>query len=171
MRVILDVDGVLLDFVGEVINGTRLDRASVTEWDVFGLLDRIEPGLGEARREACDLPEFWRSLRPIPGAQGFVRNLRCTGAEIVFATAPWIGCFGWESIRRDQLQTWFDARPIDIVFTAWKELIRGDLFIDDNPDNVRRWSRANEHGLALLYPAPYNERWSGERSISSGDKR
>lgn len=51
----------------------------------------------------------------------------------------------------------------NVMFTGHKELIHGDYFIDDAPDNVKAWLKHNPKGHAFLIDWPYNRRYRHPR--------
>lgn len=155
MRVLLDVDGVLADFVGgciDVLDG-HLKREDVTVW-------RFIEGLPEGQRTLLEkvlkTPNFWETLACIPRAREGVKQLRENGFEIVFVTSPWVSCREWGYRRRRWLRTHFDASDKEIVFTCNKALIQGNFLIDDKIENVVEWQKANPFDCAMLYIQPYN---------------
>ena len=45
----------------------------------------------------------------------------------------------------------------DIIPTIHKEIIRADIFIDDNPDYLRKWASNNPDGTPLMMTAQHNK--------------
>jgi 5'(3')-deoxyribonucleotidase len=39
----------------------------------------------------------------------------------------------------------------DIIYTGAKELVYGDVFVDDKPDNIIKWKKRHPNGLAILF--------------------
>lgn len=157
-RIILcDVDGVLTDFVGAVIQGTGVTRDSITEFDVFSQ----HPCL-RARRADLLRPEWWRALDPLPGAEAFIEALGAYG-HVVYCTSPWLACTGWEHARRAWLSEHLEADPLDVVSTSRKGLVSGWTLIDDRGENVEAWQHAQGRQGYLL-GATYNR---GEHTYAS----
>lgn len=163
--ILLDVDGVLADFIGHLIaqcesSGTPMPpREDWTfYWDTcltheqrsaaYRLLDDqlLRPSTGA---------EFCRTLPVIEGAQEAVAFLSQIG-KVYIVTATWRACAGWEKARRDWLKEHFGIHPRDVISTSEKHLVRGDLFIDDKPNQVSAWSEANPFGAARLFHRPHN---------------
>jgi ketosteroid isomerase-like protein len=77
VRVLLDCDGVLADYVGAILKGinaqlgTSFQHSDVTGWNIAESLG-IKPELVNALSKA---PGFVKDLEPIPGAQEGVRAL------------------------------------------------------------------------------------------------
>ena len=86
MRVFLDMDGVLCDFVGAVLHALNLPADTpVTQIDMaaqLGVLPRVFWGVQEEN------PDFWFDLRPYPGAVGFVSELTALGFDVYYSTSP-----------------------------------------------------------------------------------
>ena len=43
------------------------------------------------------------------------------------------------------------------IFTKYKHIVRGDIFVDDNIRNVRKWQEENPDGQAFLMTAQHNK--------------
>lgn len=167
MRIVMDVDGVCADFTGYLLRsiGSRLRPADVTTWQVLDLLTLSERTKALA---LLDTTRWWIGQPTLPGARHGVALLRDAGHEIVWATAPWQTCIGWDVARRSWLRNNFGADPRDVVITQRKELVAGDVIIDDKPENVSAWHQEAEIGLAFLFTQPYNaaEPWIAERRFT-----
>ena len=89
-RVLLDVDGVLADFLTpalafvEKLTGKTYQEADMTTWDIFEVVGKEweQPFF-----EACNRPGFAASLAVYPGAQEGVARLREV-AEVYIVTSP-----------------------------------------------------------------------------------
>lgn len=156
MRVVLDVDGVIADFVGAVLDVRNaivfppLSRDHVKEWDMETLLP---PGHRDAFFWHCGRPGFCARLAEFPSAIAALRELQRRGHEIVFATAPW-NSPTWIEERTAWLQARFPG--VEIHHVKDKTGVHGDVFIDDKPEHVIAWSQAHPGAHARLWDAPYN---------------
>jgi 5'(3')-deoxyribonucleotidase len=102
--------------------------------------------------------DFWAELEPMPHAVEAVRMLRQTRRHtIVWASAPWWECREWAAVRRDWLYRHFTARDDEMMFGSEKQLLRGDILIEDNPKTALAWRDNNPHGVAYLYDQPYTK--------------
>jgi 5'(3')-deoxyribonucleotidase len=161
--VLIDADGVLLEFSEHLLGLVGSDRKSehVVSWDIFGL---IEGWHGSEKRKLaerfCDGNDFWRMQPPMPGALEAVTLLRSHGVRLKCVTSPWHECREWGFIRRARLRELYGIEGSDVVETTDKDLLRGDLFIDDRPKHITQWAKANPNGVACLFDAPYNRRSS-----------
>ena len=154
--VLLDCDGVLADFVGHLIDrlhaqGHEVPR-DVTDYD---FLRGFGEATGKASRALLKDAGHWRSIPPYEGAAGFVDEIRACGHEVVIVTSPWLSCEAWAHARREWLAEHFDVEARDLIVTSRKELVRGDVFIDDHATTVTAWAEKNPRGHALLMNRSY----------------
>ena len=154
-RVILDVDGVVADFVPHLLQaiGYEGGAETITDYDLRKFLTLAQQ---ERMDQTLAQGEFWHTLPVIEGALEGIDEIREQRHEIIWATSPWVACPNWEGIRREWLYRHFDVDPSEIVFTFQKQLLTAEFFIDDSPEAVVAWQRAHSRGRAVLYSAPHN---------------
>lgn len=159
MRVILDVDGVLANFVGRSLDtidkliGKRYAHDDVTRWEIEQLLpEYARPDFFKA----VESERWCASIPPYPGACDTVRVLRSCGVDVVIATSPWKTSRHWQRERTEWCRS-FLWSGIEIHHTHDKSGIRGDIFVDDKPSHVLAWQAANPEGIARLWDQPYNQ--------------
>jgi len=158
--VLIDVDGVVANFaeafvevVNEVLDRNHVESDIITydfsdslglddyDWQV---LDRTLGSIGLAE-----------GLDTYPGAVEGVRSLMGV-AEVYFVTSILKVCSTWTYDRTQWLKKLFgDAVEERIVFTDQKQLVQGDIFIDDMPANVNKWAKHNR-GVAVLWEQRHN---------------
>lgn len=154
MRVYLDLDGVLVDFVRSVytrlfgMSRERADEAyeETTDWHamprVLGITDAelwdAVDGAGEG---------FWLNLPMLPWAAGLLNMF----PDAVVLTAPTPHPSSAAGKHR-----WCQLHSRKCVITTEKHLLANSkaLLIDDNEENIRRF--VNAGGQGLLWPAPWN---------------
>jgi 5'(3')-deoxyribonucleotidase len=171
--ILLDVDGVCADFTGMV---RRLVKGMggqmpwpVTQWDFIKALAREERKHVEDALEGAE--GSWMDMEPIPGARGVVEAFRRAGHRVVFVTSPWASCREWAHVRTEWLHRFMGAKASDVIPARAKELVRGDVFIDDKPQNVAAWREAGlAHGYpgclgGYLWDAPYNRTGAAAKSL------
>jgi 5'(3')-deoxyribonucleotidase len=158
MRYLLDVDGVICDFISsylELVNrvtGRAHTIADITDFE-FKSLGLTDHDRGQI--EALMFQPGWvRSLSALPGAYDGLRLLRSRGHDLVFVTSPWRGHPTW-AFEREQ---WLLERFPDckIIHTNHKRYVSGHVLIDDKPEHVNSWMLANPIGIGVLWDAPYN---------------
>ena len=160
--VLLDVDGVVADFVGPTlaevskITGRRYTPDDVTGWDLRAALG-LEASEWDRVTKRIRSLGFCLTQPTYPGACDAVRRLR-ERAEVYFVTTPWRGAVTWAYDRDRWLEQKFgEVIGRRVVHTGHKHLIRGDLLIDDKPENCERWAAANDWpSCALLFTRPWN---------------
>jgi 5'(3')-deoxyribonucleotidase len=163
MRVLLDVDGVLADFPSAAlryINGVGplpfpVTLNDVTEHDILDCLGLS--ALQERFDRWCAEVELCRNLPVYPGAQDFVLSLR-TFAEVVIVTSPYSAVPNWCHQRIEWLKEHFGIEKRDVIFAKRKELVMGDILIDDKAANVDAFLQAPTKGSAVVFDQPWNRR-------------
>lgn len=161
MRILLDCDGVLADFVGGFlktlrdIDGVPRAHEDVTQYTIEEALD-LTPETTASVHAQISQRGWCLGLQPIIGAREGVKALREAGHDLVVVTAPWPKheTWHWERLR------WLEELGFEeesVVFTWRKELVGGDLLLEDNPKILNRWmqSHANQR-TGILFDQPYN---------------
>jgi 5'(3')-deoxyribonucleotidase len=154
-RFLCDVDEVLVDFQGEVLDvlervcGRRLRPQDFNGWDMFVHFQGDE----EAKvREIIQQPGFCRNLKPLPGAVEGLRRLREL-VDIFAVTAPFKSST-WAFERVISLEEHFGIDKKHVVQTNSKFLIKGDYLLDDCPKYLGEWKAEHPDGIALLQHLP-----------------
>jgi len=150
MRIFLDVDGVLADWV----DGVRLAAGiEPSTWDTVG--HGLLPTQNQAKIDAAmSTREFWVGLVRYPWADELFQTCQRHG-EVIFCTQPFdspeclAGKYQW-------LSNHFGATMDNIVFTRkkWRLANPQSLLIDDNKENCDRFQYAGGH--SILFPQPWN---------------
>lgn len=166
MRILLDVDGVVADFVPHLIRrikpvlkstGKPLRKCDVTQWAFFDLAEDRKAIEAELAK-----PDFWATLPLVRSARAGFRTLVDAGHEIVWCTAPWDGCEDWNEIRF----AWVTEKlpgATRFVVTQYKSKCGGDAIIDDKVENVVAWRREHPKGHGVVFRQPWNRRYDGTR--------
>ena len=157
-RVLLDVDGVLADFLTPAlafvkgVTGKTYQAADMTTWDIFEIIGKEweQPFF-----EACNRPGFAASLDVYPGAQEGVARLQEV-AEVYIVTSPLNHNPTWTHEREGWLLRHFGIPSNRVVHTSAKYLCVGDALVDDRPLNIRRWNEEHPTGAGLLWDASWN---------------
>lgn len=138
MVVLIDMDDVLEDLLTPWCrtlserHGLNVTREDVVDWEMskfFPSLSREElfAPLGEI--------DFWKNVEPTPGAQEALKELEADGHELYLVTSSHYGTIRTKMrhvVRR--LFPQFTAE--NLIVTRRKQMIRGDVLVDDNPDNL-----------------------------------
>jgi 5'(3')-deoxyribonucleotidase len=170
VRVLIDVDGVIVDFVSfyRAVATYALKRefepAPQTQWDIGDSLSLtakdkqvVHKALFEANSQA---------MQAYPGAIFAVSELlSMSDVDVRFVTAPLhmiedghvTGNSRWCYDRTVWLSRLFGPDVVHkMYFCHDKAGVVGDVFIDDKPDNVCAWAEANPDKQVFLWEHPYN---------------
>lgn len=176
MKILLDVDGVIADYVGSLlefihdITGFFYDRDEITTWDIFESLKVNDATLKVIKQswfDACGTGDICYNIKPFEGAIDFVSNLRKDGHSVVALTSQ-MQVSNWAMQREQWLKDYFAFDGDDIIFTSGKHHVQGNIFIDDSDKNVVKYYDHNGWSSELnviLFSAPYNLNAKIPRSI------
>lgn len=157
-RIFLDMDGVLVDFVGGAlkIHGWTQEqlRAAMVlgEWDLAKPMGLTQDEFWEPINDAGEW--FWLLLKPLPWISEMVELTTALG-EWWIVTAPsrdprsYSGKVKW-------LQNWFGHDFNRTIFTQDKYLLAKEntLLIDDREKTVGKFIRAG--GRGVIFPTLHN---------------
>ena len=155
MRILLDMDGVVADFIKELLKqynyltGENVKKGDITHVNASKCvhdpltLKRLINGVG-----------FIRNLPPIPGAIEGVETLVRQGHDVVFVSNG-TNCITSGHEKRDWLNYHFSKtwQKAPLVLTYHKHLVRGDCLVDDNPRNLEKLDPST---TPLIWHCPYN---------------
>ena len=178
MSILLDMDGVLVDFIGGLVRHLKLGRGvrsyikkrfgtkQQCPYDLTELFDCSDDDLSEALTV-----DFWANLKPTPWCKKLIEEICPSGSTFLCTSA---GCLGdeHEPYFRNAIlgkERWIVKHlPVafreQVIFAQWKTLLAsGNILIDDTeswrlffPDMV-------------LVPAPwnanYNIYWEGDQAV------
>lgn len=168
VRILLDMDGVISDFIGGLIKlfGLPGDYLQATFGDAIvpWSLDEIFPG--RSKRDIMSLcdEEFWSSLEPYPWATELVKGcIDLVGPKnVMFCSCPGhydqrmfyptvVGKIRW-------LGKVFPDYDCDICFSCQKHILAtpNSILVDDSPLQCDLFSRYG--GCGILFPQLWNER-------------
>ena len=166
-RVLLDCDGPMADFMGATlgvykdITGKAVDPNSLTKWYFTDQLfpEKEEGQLSDQAREfwrRLRAPGYCMSLKPIPGAVESVGRILEAGIDVHVVTSPMKDSPTWAFERETWLAGHFKLPRQRIHHSNAKHIYSGDLFLEDNPDNLLEWGDHNPTGATLLWDTPSN---------------
>jgi len=175
-RFLLDVDGILADFVQAAvkvmsdISGKTIMTDDVKQWEVTEVLESHE--MREFCKQAFCSAGFCSSLEIYDGAQAAVEEIR-KYCDLYFVTAPMHKNPTWMPERVKWLQTHFGVDPNHVCFVYDKFIVEGDIMLDDSSRNLIGWKdHHNPDRVALFWNRPYNltEPDQGLIRVDSWDK-
>ncbi len=159
MIILVDMDDTMEQLLAAWIRGVNerygTDTAyeEILSWDVSAAF----PGLTHDQVYAIpEEPGFWGTVDPMPGAAEALERLIAAGHEVYIVTAA-----THESLSEkmtDLLFRWFPFISWDhVIITSRKQMIRGDVLIDDGIHNLEGGSYAK-----ILMTAPHNVHYDAE---------
>lgn len=163
-RILLDCDGILSDFhtpclaIINELTGKDHKLEDIHSWDIFEALG-VSADIRKATYDRMNTPGWCSKLKPYPGAAQGVAKLREMG-EIHIVTSPMRGDT-WHRERELWIWKHFEIGPKYVTHTASKNIVHGDVLIDDRDDNLLAWreEHVNRYGLAVkwvTYPSQPN---------------
>lgn len=153
LTVLIDMDDVLENLSEvwiQILNerhGTSVQPEDIKEWD----MTKAFPSL---TRDEVFMPLYeeptWMRVTPRPGAQEAVTKLKEDGHELIVVTASHPNTVRYK--LNHVLFKYFPEITYDqVVITSKKQLICGDVLIDDNPSNLEGAAYAG-----ILMTQPHN---------------
>lgn len=159
MVILVDMDDTIEQLIQAWVQGVneRYGRTAAYEdilsWD----MSAAYPGLSKQEVYAIPMETgFWKTVKPIPGAAEALQRLIAAGHEIFIVTATEI-----ESVPEKMNEVLFRYFPFlsrdHLIITSRKQMIRGDVLIDDGVHNLEGGSY-----YKLLMHAPHNQFYDAE---------
>ncbi len=159
MRILVDMDDTIeqllkawLDAVNKKY-GRSVAYDDIREWDI----SLPYPGLTKEQVYGTALePGFWKNVEPMPGAPEALKKLMDDGHEVLIVTAtPYMSV---PEKMEDLLFKWFPFLSWDqVIITFRKQLIKGDVLIDDGVHNLEGGDYKK-----ILMTAPHNRNYDAE---------
>lgn len=163
MKVFLDMDGVLSDFVG----GVSRAHGRPSPYDspgCEGIFD-MEKLWGISLEEfwaPTNNPEFWEGLERTPEADAIValvvQEFGTDNVAILTAPSLFSGCMG---AKRAWVAKHYPFLKKRIIFASAeaKKFVAGPrkILVDDRTENIQGWKKAGGYGV--LIPRPWNAEW------------
>lgn len=160
-KILLDMDGVIVDFFGGVCELFGKNKFSEygklnaqNGWEFYkqwGATDSDFWGMIDMKGE-----EFWTSLKPERWAKQFYEGLTAL-APVYFCSSGAINPVAWSGKIR-WIRSWLrQPRFNNVVLTAHKELLAlpTNCLVDDHIENVRKFREGG--GRAILFPRNWNQ--------------
>lgn len=159
MVILVDMDDTIEQLLKAWVEGVnkRYNRTvaydEITDWNVTAAY----PGL--TMDEIYSIPMesgFWKDVEPMPGAAEALQHFMAEGHDVFIVTAT-----PHDSVpekMNDCLFKWFPFLRWDqVIITFHKQLIQGDVLIDDGVHNLEGGSYAK-----VLMTAPHNRNYDAE---------
>lgn len=168
-RFLLDVDGILADFVGPFLNvlteltGDTYDRQAVDSWEITAALKIPEDIAKTAYDLARSREGFCASIPVFDGAKEAVAMLK-EATDLFIVTSPLGGKF-WSGERAAWLWDHFAIPTSRVMSGSAKFICAGDYILDDKVSTLIEWRVHHPRGVALCWDTPHNRNdvWDGLR--------
>lgn len=155
VKLLIDVDDVLIDTLGSWVDtlnfrhNLSVKMSDIGTWDVAPFFQTLKP---EEVYSPLYEPDFWRYVKPKPGAVEYISRLVSEGyiIKLVTATDFRIAGFKFENAIYPHFKI---ITPRDIIISFDKGDVKGDLIVDDCFRNV---VAVDSHCDRLLFDAPHN---------------
>jgi 5'(3')-deoxyribonucleotidase len=166
LRVLLDVDGVLADFVKSYlrlvyeVTGRWYEHHHVTEFNLGNALGLTADEASEVNK---GIVQGWCSeIEPLTGAIEGVGALSYL-ADVYVVTSPWNKCPTWTYEREQWLARHFGIPHAKVLHGSAKHLVRGDVLVDDKTETCVKWQAEHPCSSCVLWKSPWNSRdaWAG----------
>lgn len=159
MTILVDMDDTIEQLLKAWVKGVNekygcsVSYNEITVWDVSAAF----PGL--THKQVYDIPlqtGFWKTVEPIADAPEVLSRLIDAGHEIFIVTAT-----PYQSVFEKMSDVLFKYFPFlsweQVIITAHKQMILGDVLIDDGVHNLE-----GGHYIKILMTAPHNIHYDAE---------
>lgn len=159
MRILVDMDDTIEQLLDAWVRranekfGRDVSLDEITGWNVAA------PYSGLTREEIYGVtyePGFWSGVKPMPGAAEALKHFMDEGHEVYIVTATEI-----EHVEEKMKGLLFRYFPFlswnQVIITGRKQLIRGDVLIDDGIHNLEGGNYRK-----ILFTAPHNRFYDAE---------
>ena len=168
-HILLDCDGVLCDFVQSTLDfykehtGIQKNINDITEFDIFGCFG--DKSLWTNYRDWANKKSFCLNLPAYESTKKVLDGLHKLG-EVYIVTSPFATEF-WHHERILWLENFGISRD-KIVFAKNKNLVHGDILIDDYHHNANSWSEKwNQY--SILVNRPWNKNFESHHKVLRSD--
>lgn len=159
MTILVDLDDTIEQLLKALVEranerfGRNASVDDVTDWSIVCAF----PGI--TKQQILDFmrdADFWDTVEPVPGAAEALKHLMDEGHEVYIVTAT-----EYEHVAEKMKGVLFRYFPFisweQVIITCRKQMIRGDVLIDDGVHNLE----GGEY-KKILVTAPYNRDYDAE---------
>ncbi len=161
--VLCDMDDVLCDLNTPWIkmlndkHGTNIRREDISVWDIGEAIHSKFPSISIPDVFVpINTPGMFRNLPVVAGAKAGLKSIKDRGWRVVIVTSLPIVEHQPGQIVQEKME-WIEEHlsglinPRDIILTYAKNLIAGDVLIDDGPHNLESF-----HSNTIVFDQPWN---------------
>lgn len=159
MRILLDMDGITVDFFGPLLaeyykrTGEYVHIDQITEWDMGKNVTN-----SKLLFDIFHEPGFFEKLPPMPGAIETIQELIHSGHEVVIVSYPCTAHAAAEKINWcNKYLPFLELKNIILCHHNNKHTVMGDVIIDDNAETARKYIETHPNAIALTLAYAYND--------------
>ena len=159
MRILVDMDDTIEMLIEELVKRTNRkyhQHVAVEDVKDWAIAPAFEGLTKQQILDTADEPDFWRSVKPVPGAAEALKHFMDEGHEVYIVTATEM-----RHVKDKMQDLLFRYFPFltwsQVIITCHKQLIRGDVLIDDGIHNLE----GGEY-RKILFTRPYNLHYDAE---------
>jgi len=160
MLFLFDVDEVCNKFVSHLLGHLQLSGCRVPDIEEitsFKLSNHLDDDVWRTAKSVMEDVLFWKEIPPNQPVVDLIRYLQQQPlTDVVFVTSPWVSCAWWAYARHKWLEATFGVSFQNIVITSRKNLVLGDVFVDDRAQNVIKWFGLHPYKKAVILDRPWN---------------
>jgi len=162
LLILVDLDGICADMVGELIDAYNLEAEEEDEVSIADLTtDELEAWtpLGKDLWKFINKPGWFENLPPLPGAVDSLEKLHDAGHDVVICSSPGNPEFGAHgaSEKSRWIRKHLPFLPWrNFILTPLKHICRGDVFIDDSVGKLSNMREAWPSTKLICIAWPYN---------------
>ena len=153
LTILVDMDDTIenlcevwVEFLNET-HGTAVHKDDINDWDMTKAFPTVD------KKQVYDPlfnEEMWKRVTPLPGAVEYLKRLIDDGHKVVIVTASHQNTVAMK--LNNVLFRYFPYLTTkDVIITSQKQLVCGDVMIDDAPHNLEGGKY-----FGILVTAPHN---------------
>ena len=161
MVILVDMDDTIEQLLHSWVRGVNAKYGTNAAYDDVASWDVSEAFPSLTREQVYAVPSepgFWSTVEPIPGAAESLKRLSDAGHEIYIVTSTLPG-----DVREKMDDLLFRRFPFlsweQVIITSRKQMIRGDVLIDDGVHNLEGGDYRK-----ILMTAPHNRAYDAEKN-------
>ena len=158
LTILVDVDNVLENlneaWVAAVNEkyGTTVSPEDIASWDI----ERYFEGLSRTQVfSPLHDKDFWGKLKPIDNAPTYLKQLIDDSHQVILVTSSHPDTIGYKYRFITKHFPYISFK--DIIFTSKKQMVFGDVMIDDAPHNLEGGKY-----IGVLMNSPHNRRYDAD---------
>ena len=156
MIVLVDLDAIVFDFFTPLLNtynqqtNENVELSQINQWDMTKCVKN-----GILINSIFKQPGFFRNLKPLPGAVKSLEWINSVFDTVIvsYAVTPHSA-----QEKLEACEEWLPFIPRDNIIIGYrKELVKGDVLIDDGIHNALKYRQAFPKSQILSIAYPYNK--------------